>query len=90
MRAGTTLPVLSPQGAFTIALQNKTSRFDRLRLRILAAARRADLVAMHDYIVTYHQLLGIEEGEPDRAGKAPAPNKGATHIDVRASRRRKG
>ena len=63
---------------------------DRLRLRILAAARRADLVAMHDYIVTYHQLLGIEEGEPDRAGKAPAPNKGATHIDVRASRRRKG
>ena len=72
-----------------MALQSKTSRVDRLRLQILAAARRADLVAMHDYIVTYHQLLGIEEGEPDRAGKAPA-HKGATHIDVRASRRRKG
>jgi hypothetical protein len=72
-----------------VAAQSKTSRVDRLRLQILAAASRADLVAMHDSIVTYHQLLGIEEGETDRAGKAPAPSKGATHIDVGASRRRK-
>jgi len=46
-----------------MALQSKTSRVDRLRLQILAAAPRRS-VAMHDSIVTYHQLLGIEEGEP--------------------------
>ena len=51
-------------------VQSETSRVDRLRSEILAAARCADLAAMHDAIVAYHQLLGIEEGEPDPAGKS--------------------
>ena len=47
-----------------MSAQSETSRVDRLRSEILAAARCADLGAMHDAIVAYHQLLGIEEGEP--------------------------
>ena len=47
-------------------VQSEASRVDRLRSAILAAARCADLDAMHDAIVAYHQLLGIEEGEPDK------------------------
>jgi hypothetical protein len=45
-----------------VPVQSETSRVDRLRSEILAAARCADLAAMHDAIVAYHQLLGIEEG----------------------------
>src|SRR5215203_1534566 len=65
MHAGTTVSVLCPQGAFIVPGQNETSKLERLRSAILAAARSADFEAMHDAIVAYHQLLGIEEGEPD-------------------------
>jgi hypothetical protein len=47
-----------------VPAQRESSRVDRLRSKILAAARCADLAAMHDAIVAYHQLLGIEEGSP--------------------------
>src|SRR3954471_18205719 len=43
-----------------------------------AAARSADFEAMHDAVVAYHQLLGIEEGEPDPR-QALVSNERATH-----------
>jgi hypothetical protein len=49
---------------------------ERLRSQILAAARCADLERMHDAIVAYHQLLGIEEGERDPAAQALASGEG--------------
>jgi hypothetical protein len=58
--------------------QNETSKLERLRSAILAAARSADFEAMHDAIVAYHQLLGIEEGEPDPR-QALVSNERATH-----------
>ena len=67
-------------------VQSETSRVDRLRSEILAAARRADLGAMHDAIVAYHQLLGIEEGEPDATAQALTSSGPRTNRSVRASR----
>src|SRR5215208_4131280 len=78
MRAGTTVSVRGPQGAFTVPGQNETSKLERLRSAILAAARSADCEAMHDAIVAYHQLLGIEEGEPDKR-QVFFSNERATH-----------
>src|SRR5215211_3723316 len=84
MRAGTTVLARSLRGAFTVPVQSETSRVDRLRIEILAAARCGDLVAMHDAIVAYHQLLGIEEGEPDPTAQALASSE-STARSVRAS-----
>ena len=67
-------------------VQSETSKLDRLRSEILAAARCADLAAMHDAIVAYHQLLGIEEGEPDSIAQALASSGPRTNRSVRASR----
>jgi hypothetical protein len=63
-------------------IQSEPSRVDRLRSAILAAARCADLAAMHDAIVAYHQLLGIEEGEPDPARQGLARKASQNAIDV--------
>jgi len=71
------VPALSLQGAFTVAVQSETSSVERLRSQILAAARCADLEGMHDAIVAYHQLLGIEEGERDPAAQASLLARGA-------------
>ena len=86
MRAGTTVLARSLRGAFTVPVQSETSKLDRLRSEILAAARCADLAAMHDAIVAYHQLLGIEEGEPDSIAQALASSGPRTNRSVRASR----
>jgi hypothetical protein len=68
-----------------VSVQSERSRVDRLRSGILAAARCADLGAMHDAIVAYHQLLGIEEGEPDPTAQALA-SRPRTNRSMRASR----
>jgi len=70
-----------------VPAQRESSRVDPLRSNILAAARCADLEAMHDAIVVYHQLLGIEEGELDpRRAQAFASSGRTSNRSVRASR----